>query len=360
MTFDWVRNWLAISVFAGCAANVWSADKPGLAAPVASETAGVELFEKRIRPLFIQHCYSCHSSEAKKLRGHLLLDTGDGLLKGGDSGPAIVPGNPGESLLVEAVRYTRKDLQMPPKAKLSAMEIADLETWVRMGAPVPRTNAGSLAKAVDRTRAGEFWSFRPIQKYPIPSVKDVTWPVNEIDRFVLHRLEEKGLTPVEPADKRSLIRRATYDLTGLPPTPEEIDAFLADDSPYAFARIVDRLLASPHYGERWGRHWLDVARYGEDQAHTFQARLFPNGYRYRDWVVKALNDDMPYDRFIVEQIAGDLLKSSDPLEHLPALGFFALGPHYYEDGAAKKLVQATELDDRIDTLTRGFLGLTVS
>jgi hypothetical protein len=165
---------------------------------------------------------------------------------------------------------------------------------------------------------------------------------------------------VRSADKPALLRRVTFDLIGLPPTPEEVEAFVRDETSDAFAKVVDRLLASPHYGERWGRHWLDVARYGEDQAHTFQARLFPNGYRYRDWVVKALNDDMPYDRFIVEQIAGDLLKEGDPKSHLPALGFFALGPHYYEDGAAKKLVQATELDDRIDTLTRGFLGLTVS
>src|SRR5579871_4983677 len=156
MAFGWVRNWLAISVFVGFAANVWSANKPELTAPVASDTTGIELFEKRIRPLFIQHCYRCHSSEAKKLRGHLMLDSAAGLQKGGDSGPAIVPGHPGESLLIEAVRYTRKDFQMPPKAKLSAMEIADLETWVRMGASLPRTNAGSFAQAVDRTRAGEF------------------------------------------------------------------------------------------------------------------------------------------------------------------------------------------------------------
>jgi hypothetical protein len=271
------------------------------------------------------YCYSCHSSKAKKLRGHLLLDTGAGLLKGGDSGPAIVPGNPGESLLLSAVRYTRKDLQMPPKAKLSAMEIADLETWVRMGAPVPRTNAGSLAKAVDRTRAREFWSFHPIQRYPIPSVKNVTWPVNEIDRFVLHRLEEKGLTPVEPADKRSLIRRATYDLIGLPPTPEEIDAFLADDSPEAFARIVDRLLASPHYGERWGRHWLDVVRYA-DTAGDNSDYPIPQMYKYRNWVLQSIAQDKPYDQFVREQVAGDLMGGADDRERrerIIATGYLA-------------------------------------
>ena len=173
-------------------------------------------------------------------------------------------------------------------------------------------------------------------------------------------MEQKGLHPVAPADKRTLLRRATFDLIGLPPTPEEIDAFLADDSPDAFAKVVDRLLASPHYGERWARHWLDVARYGEDQAHTFQARLYPGGYRYRDWVIKAFNDDMPYDRFVTEQIAGDLLKTGEPTDRLPALGFFALGPHYYMDAGEAKAAEAAELDDRVDVLGRGFLGLTVA
>jgi mono/diheme cytochrome c family protein len=361
MAFDWVRNWLAITVFAGFAANVWSADKPRLAAPIASETAGVELFEKRIRPLFIEHCYSCHSSEAKKLRGHLLLDTGAGLLKGGDSGPAIVPGNPGESLLLEAVRYTRKDLQMPPKAKLSAMEIADLETWVRMGAPVPRTSAGSLAKAVDRTRAREFWSFRPIQKHPVPSVKDETWPVNEIDRFVLHRLEEKGLTPVEPADKRSLIRRATYDLIGLPPTPEEIDAFLADDSPDAFARIVDRLLASPHYGERWGRHWLDVVRYA-DTAGDNSDYPIPQMYKYRNWVLQAIAQDKPYDQFVREQVAGDLMGGADDRERrerIIATGYLA-NARRFGSLADPRYPWHLTIEDTIDNLGRTFLGLTIN
>ena len=186
------------------------------------------------------------------------------------------------------------------------------------------------------------------------------WCKQPLDRFILAKLEEKGLHPVAPADKRTLIRRATFDLIGLPPTPEEIDAFLADASPDAFAQVVDRLLASPHYGERWGRHWLDVARYGEDQAHTFQARLYPGGYRYRDWVVQAFQDDMPYDRFVTEQIAGDLLKTGDPTDHLPALGFFALGPHYYMDAGEAKAAEAAELDDHVDVLGRGFLGLTVA
>jgi hypothetical protein len=200
----------------------------------------------------------------------------------------------------------------------------------------------------------QFWSFRPVREPAVPRVKDAAWPKSPIDRFVLAKLEEKGLHPVGPADKRALIRRATFDLIGLPPTPAEVDAFLADESPDAFAKVVDRLLASPHYGERWGRHWLDVARYGEDQAHTFQSRKYPDGWRYRDWVVKAFNDDLPFDRFVREQIAGDLLDGPDRAAGLAATGFFALGPVYY--GRAT----ADELDDRVDTLTRGFLGLTVA
>jgi hypothetical protein len=189
----------------------------------------------------------------------------------------------------------------------------------------------------------------------VPRVQDATWPRTTIDHFVLARLEAGRLRPVDFADRRTLIRRATFDLIGLPPTPKEVEAFVNDPSPEAFARVVDRLLASPHYGERWARHWLDVARYGEDQAHTFQARQYPQGFRYRDWLIRAFNNDMPYDRFIMEQLAADLLDGKDRLENLPALGFFALGPVYYGD--PKRLDQ---IDDRIDTLTRGILGLTVA
>ncbi|MBV9124185.1 MAG: DUF1549 domain-containing protein, partial [Planctomycetes bacterium] len=200
-----------------------------------------------------------------------------------------------------------------------------------------------------------FWAFQPIADPPLPRVKDKSWSKTSLDFYVLARREAAGLKSVGPADKRTLIRRATFDLIGLPPTPEEVEVFVHDSRPDAFARVVDRLLASPHYGERWARHWLDVARYGEDQAHTFEARHYPNGFRYRDWLIKALNADMPYDCFLKEQIAADLLDEPDRLERLPALGFFALGPVYYGD--AKKLDQ---MDDRIDTLTRGLLGLTVA
>jgi cytochrome c553 len=330
----------------------------------ATPAAGLEFFERKVRPVLVEHCQSCHGKD--KVRGGLNLLTRAGLLKGGLSGPIVVPGHPEKSLLLTAVRYVKDDLRMPPKGKLPAAVLADLDAWIKMGAPWPDAPAvaaadggmrpaGAPISAADRA----FWSFRPIADPPLPAVKDRAWPRKPLDHFILAKLEAKGLRPVRPADKRALIRRVTFDLVGLPPTPAEVDAFLADESPQAFARVVDRLLASPHYGERWARYWLDVARYAEDQAHTFQARLYPHGWRYRDWVVKAFNDDLPYDRFITAQLAGDLLEG-DPAGRLPALGFFAVGPVYYVDGSKRKEVEAAELDDRIDTLTRGFLGLTVS
>lgn len=216
---------------------------------------------------------------------------------------------------------------------------------------------GTLLSAPVRAedKPADFWSFQPVKEPPLPAVRNNSWPLVPLDRFILAQLDNNGLRPAEPADKRTLLRRITFDLIGLPPTVAEIDAFLNDDSPEAYVKVVDRLLSSPHYGERWARHWLDVARYGEDQAHTFQARKYPNGYRYRDWLIQAFNTDLPYDRFIKEQLAADLLEEPDRLDRLPALGFLALGPVYYGD--PKKLDQ---LDDRIDTLTRGFLGLTVA
>jgi mono/diheme cytochrome c family protein len=319
------------------------------------DPAQVEFFEKQVRPLLAERCQQCHGPDKQK--GGLRLDSRAALLEGGDSGPAVVPGQPDQSRLVQAVRYA-DELRMPPKGKLPGDQVAVLAAWVKMGAPWPeatevRTAApasGLTVTAKDR----EFWSFRPVREPPPPQVRDASLPRSPIDRFVLAKLEEQGLSPVAAADKRTLIRRATFDLIGLPPTPAEVDAFLADPSPGAFAKVVDRLLASQHYGERWARHWLDVARFGEDQAHTFQARKYPDGFRYRDWVIQAFNADMPYDRFVTEQIAGDLLDGPDRAGRLAALGFFALGPVYYGKATAD------ELDDRVDTLTRGFLGLTVA
>jgi hypothetical protein len=336
------------------------------AAPPASEGVGesldsraVEFFETKIRPVLAERCYKCHSAQAKKHKGGLTLDTRAGLRKGGDSGPAIVPGQAAESLLLKALRHG-DDLKMPPDGKLPGAVVADFEAWVKMGAPDPRDGAAARPAAIDWAKARQFWAFQPPRKHAPPTVRDARWPKKPGDAFILAELEKRGLRPVRPATKRELIRRATFDLIGLPPTPEEVEAFLQDQSPDAFARVVDRLLASPHYGERWARHWLDVARYADDQALAFTTPS-PHAYRYRDWVIRALNADMPYDRFLRLQIAGDLLPgpAGDYFERLAGLGFQGLGAKYHKGSVAAQ-VMADELDDRIDTLTRGLLGLTVA
>ncbi len=286
-------------VILGLAATARADDKP--------TPEGIEFFEKKVRPVLVKHCYSCHSAEAKKVKGEYRLDTRDAVLKGGTSGPSVVPGDPAKSLLITAVRHADPSLKMPPDAKLKAEEIADLEAWVKMGAPDPRTGGAAVPK-IDFEKAKEFWSFRPVVRPGVPNIKAPG--TNPIDAFVLAKLGAKGLKPAPPADKRTLIRRATYDLTGLPPTPEEIDAFLKDASPNAFAKVVERLLASPAYGERWGRHWLDVVRYA-DTAGDNSDYPFPQMYRYRNWVIDAFNRDLPYDEFVRQQLAGDLLPSKD-------------------------------------------------
>ncbi len=261
-----------------------------------------EFFEAKVRPVLADNCLECHGAE--KSKGGLRLDARTAMLKGGDTGPVVVPGKPAESALIDAIRY-EGDGQMPPKGKLKDAEIAALTEWVKRGAPWPeprratdtRRRASAPPPPTDRAPASlapttpahdrSLWSLQPVQNPLPPAVKDQQWPRSPIDRFVLARLEESGMTPAPAAAKTALIRRAYFDLIGLPPTPDEVDAFLQDQAPGALAKVVDRLLASPHYGERWGRHWLDVARYGEDQAHSFQPRLYPYGFRYRDWVVGA-------------------------------------------------------------------------
>ena len=345
--------------FLAVAASRTGADDSAPAKPVAD---GIAFFEAKIRPVLVERCYQCHGAGSEKVKGGLRVDHREGMVKGGDGGPSIVPGKPEESLLIEAIRYGDEAVRMPPKTPLSPEQVADFETWVRMGAPDPRDAAPSVASApapkMDIEKARSFWSFRPVADPPVPAVKDSTWPRNEVDRFVLARLEAAGLAPVPEADRPTLIRRATFDLTGLPPAPEESDAFLADEAPDAFAKVVDRLLASPAYGERWGRHWLDLIRYA-DTAGCNSDFPVPSAYKYRDYVISAFNRDKPYDRFLREQVAGDLLPG-EPLEteheRKIATGYLAIARRF---GSSPNEFHLT-LDDAIDNIGKAFLGLSVS
>jgi hypothetical protein len=320
----------------------------------------VAFFEKKIRPVLIDQCYKCHAADAEKVRGGLLLDTREGVRKGGDSGAVIIPGSPDRSPLVKAIRHKDEATKMPPKAKLADEVIADIEAWVRMGAPDPRDGAKIAAKEIDVEKGREFWAFRKPRKVAPPKVT-ADWAKSEIDRFLLAALEAKGLRPVGDADRRTLIRRAYLDLTGLPPTPEEVEAFVADNSPTAFEKVVDRLLESPRFGERWGRHWLDVARYAETTGKTVNVN-HPQAWRYRDWVIAALNADKPYDQFIREQLAGDLLPASDPkarAERIIATGFLAIGPKALNERNGLQF-ELDLADEQIDVTTQAFLGITAA
>ena len=333
----------------------------------ADNAAELEFFEAKIRPVLVEHCYSCHSAEAKttnKLKGGLLLDSRQGLLNGGDSGAAVQPEFPQDSLLLGAL--THEAFQMPPSGKLPQKVIDNFTAWIKRGAFDPRAGDETAARpTIDFEKSKDFWSFKPPTAAMPPANANSSWAKNDIDRFIMRRLELEGLQPVEQASARHLLRRATFDLTGLPPTPEETQNFLTDlrltNPTDAYASLIDRLLSSTHYGERWGRHWLDVARYAEDQAHTFGVRRRAHAHEYRDWVINALNRDMPYDEFIKRQLAGDLLEDTEtsPRERLAGLGILGLGAIYYKN-SDKAQAQADELDDRIDTVTRGLLGLTVS
>ena len=319
--------------------------------------AQLEFFEQRIRPVLADHCYRCHSVAQGKARGGLTLDTRDGVLKGGNDGPVIVPGDPTASRLITAVRGSDPASMMPPKSvqkRPTPEQIANLAEWVKMGAPVPHLAAATKAAAVAE-EASHHWSYRPVGRPTAPAVKDAGWPLTTVDNFILAKLEAQGMTPAPPADKETLLRRATFDLTGLPPTPEEIAAFLADERPDAFATVVDRLLASPHYGERWGRHWLDTVRYSDTSGYVSRDNddyRFPYAWTYRDYVIRSLNDDKPYDRFIMEQLAADLLGDLDDRRSLAALGLITVG---HRNGGANDII-----DDRIDTVSKAFLAMTVS
>ncbi len=274
-------------------------------------SAELEFFEKKIRPVLVNNCHSCHSAEAKSVRGGLLLDTREGIRQGGESGHAVVPGNLDESLLIQAVKF--EGLEMPPKKQLSENVIADLEKWVKMGAPDPRDGVSApVRQTIDFERAREFWAFQPITAPSVPQPKDATWSDADIDHFVLEKLEAAGLQPSADAEPRILICRLYFDLIGLPPTPEQIEEYCQNPTQDMFLRITDRLLASNQFGERWGRHWLDVVRYAESTGME-RNYTYPEAWRYRDYVIDSFNSDKPFDRFLTEQVAGDLLEFSNQL-----------------------------------------------
>ncbi len=328
---------------------------------IAADDKGVEFFERKIRPVLVQHCYECHSTRVDSPEGGLRLDSRDGLLKGGDSGPAVVPRNVDESLLIQAIRHEGPEMPPPPKSKLPGTVIRDFEEWVRSGAGDPRTEPDRTIRGAPDVEAGRrFWSFQPVREAVIPPVRDADWPIDAIDNFVLSRLESQDLAPTKAAGRQTLVRRLTFDLIGLPPSPAEIDAFVRDESADALSKLVDRLLASPHFGERWGRHWLDVARFAESSGGG-RSMLFPEAWRYRDYVVQSFNDDKPCDRFLTEQIAGDLLPHDTPdqrAEQLIATGFLVLGPYNYEE-QDKAVLEMDVVDEQIDTLGRAVLGMTL-
>ena len=352
----------------------------------------LEFFEKQVRPLLVEHCQKCHGAEKQK--GQLRLDSREALLKGGDTGPALVPGKPDESEIIKALRYDPDGYQMPPDGKLPPETVAVFVKWVELGAPWPAEAGGkpdklAPASAEEFARRAERWSFQPLQRVTPPVVRDTNWARTPIDRFLLAKLEQAGLAPAPETDRRTWIRRVYFDTTGLPPTPEAVSAFLANESPDAFERVVDELLASPHFGERWGRHWLDLARYAESRGHEFDNDI-PNPWHYRDYIIQAINEDVPYDRFVVEHMAGDLLESGvgsresgasgwlnvqgsasgqpptsvdqpSTINHQPLLatGFWYLGECVHSPVDIRK-DETDRIDNMIEVYGKTFLGLTIS
>jgi len=330
----------------------------------SANLAGTEFFEKKIRPVLVSECYKCHSAE-EKIKGELRLDWRGGWQKGGESGAAIIPGRVGKSLLIQAIRHADADLKMPPKKKLTAEQIADFEKWVAMGAPDPRTTSDASAeeKELDLAAARKFWAFQPVRKLPAPKVKRADWPRTDADRFVLAALEAKGIGPVGDADDLTLLRRIYFDLIGLPPTPAQMAAFEKSatvNRQSAIENTIDALLASPHFGERWGRHWLDVVRFSESTGGG-RTLLMKDAWRYRDYVVDAFNADKPFTDFIREQIAGDLIGGgtlAQRRERLTATAFLLLGPTNYEL-QDKTVLEMDIVDEQLDTMGKAFMGLTI-
>ena len=356
------------AVLSPFAAPVSAADLPADHPAVAGVSAAdLQFFESRIRPILADHCYKCHSKQADKVRGGLLLDSREATLLGGNTGPALVPGKPDESLLIQAVRYKDEDLQMPPKGeRLSEAQVADLVEWVRRGAPDPRRVASKGGNYGGTGR--NHWAFLPVKKPAVPAVDRKDWPANPIDNFVLAKLQENGLSPNAPADKTTLMRRLYFDLIGLPPHPVDVQAFVKDESPDAYEKVVDRLLNSQQYGEHWARYWLDVARYSDTKgdAPRQDDNRYAHAWTYRDWVINAFNADLPYNQFIIAQLAGDRLQAAaekqakdrnlgkpETRSMLPALGFLSLGNQF--NGRKDDIIA-----DQIDVTTKAFLGLTVT
>jgi len=342
--------------FAQPAKGTGFADKP-----TAEQLA---FFEKKIRPVLVESCYNCHSAQAEKVKGELYLDTREGIRKGGATGPSIVAGNPDRSPLIKGMRHKDPDTAMPPKGKLPDAVIADFEAWVKMGAPDPREGKAVVTQkyVVDIEKGRSFWAFIAPKAPAVPKAQNPQFAIrNEIDSFVLAGLERKGIKPVGDADKRTLLRRVYLDLTGLPPTAEEVEAFVADTAANAFEKVVDKLLASPRFGERWGRHWMDIARYAESTGKAVNVN-YPHAWRYRDYVIAAFNADKPYDQFIKEQLAGDLMTGGDAkakAERIIATGFLAIGPKLLNERNGTQF-ELDVVDEQIDVTTQAFLGITAA
>ena len=353
--------------------------KPASATEEISQPAAeqIDFFEKKIRPVLSERCYKCHSEKAEKVKGGLVLDTREGIRRGGDSGPAVVPGSLGDSILIEAIHYTNKDFAMPPEksgGKLPDAVIKDFEAWVKMGAPDPRDGSAVVAKKFSKEDAKNWWAFQPPQPRAVPQPKNAGWAHGDIDRFLLSALEAKGLKPVTDADPATILRRIYFDIIGLPPSPKEVGEFFNDwkaastnpqtavaQQQAVLARWVDKLLASPQFGERWGRHWLDVARYAESSGRDVNI-VFPNAWRYRDYVMASFNQDKPYDQFLREQIAGDLLPASGDKqrgEQMVATGFLAIGPKGLNEQNARQFCLDLA-DEQVDTVSQAVLGMTIS
>jgi hypothetical protein len=357
MTWTRLRTFAAL---AGLAALAWAAvrasdksDKPAADKPPSPEQA--TFFEKDVLPVLQANCLRCHGEE--KARGSLRLDSRAAILKGGDHGPAVSLDKPDDSLLLVAIGYDDDHLKMPKKGKLDQPQIDVLTRWVKAGAPWPAGASATVKGGVVDDKARDYWAYKPVRRPAVPEVKNTDWVRNPVDAFVLAKLEARGLTPAPPADRVALLRRAHYDLTGLPPTPEDVDAFLKDESPDAYEKVVDRLLAGPHYGEKWGRHWLDLVRYAETNGYERDGPK-PFAWRFRDYVIRSFNDDKPYDRFVKEQLAGDEIDRDDP-DAVIATGYYRLG--LWDDEPADPLqARYDELDDWVATTGQVFLGLTMN